>query len=980
MFHPFCRTKSSVRTRTEHGFHAASACLLVIGLLCSLGLLNPRPAAAQTTPIVQNDFEDGTVQGWIPRGGTVVLTNSTDVAHGGTRSLLTTGRTAGFNGPSLNVSALLTKNATYQVTAWVRLVSGQAATQLKITVQRTVAGANSFDTVAQSAATAVTDAAWVQLTGLYAFGGGDPSALLLYIESASTTASYHVDDFSIVKVADPPGPPPNTTGLSTNFESGTKEGWASRTGTEIVDVSTADANTGGFSLLTTGRTATFQGPNFNVTNVMFNGSQYRVSLWAKLAPGQAPTQLRVSLQRNAGTLTTFHTVVGNTNVTADAWVRLTTVYNVALANSSLFLYVESASGTPSFYIDDVEITFRPPPVIEADLPSVFQSLADFFPVGAGGVGALEISGVHGDLLKKHFNSITSGNDMKWDATEPTEGTFRFTNADAQLSFAQANGIIMRGHTLLWHSQIPAWVFTDPVTGTAMLPSDTNKALLTQRLQNHIRGLAGHYAGKLYAWDVVNEVIDQTQTDCLRRSPWYNIIGPSFIDIAFQTAREVDPSAKLFINDFNSTEEPKLTCLYNLVKDLKTRGIPVDGVGHQLHDNLEFPPVQHVIDAINLFAGLGVDQQITEMDISIYTGSNNTSIANYDEIPADRFVKQGYEYRDYFQAFRKLKGKISSVTLWGLADDNSWLTSSGRVNAPLLFNDQLQHKLAYLGVVDPLKLPGANIGTTVTADPSPVLSGHNVTYAITVTNAGPDDAADLALADTVPAGTVFQSFTAPAGWTCTVPAAGSGGQVSCAAPTLLNGASAQFTLVVTANCVTPNGTVITDTATAASTSLNPNPNPNNTGSVNVTVSNPAPVISGLAVNRPFLWPPFHQFVKETLTYSISDNCDAGLVPVITVSHNQPENEKPRRHHPDVDWVVLDATHVLLRAENEPEERDRHNDHDADDLVIPRHRIYTITVTVTDTEGTSTSASVDVKVSRPPHHDDGHHDGDDDHDRH
>ena len=747
--------------------------LFLFALVCISGLLYS--ATAQT--IVNNDFEDGATQGWIPRGP-VTLTNSTDFAHDGTHSLLTTGRTAGFNGPSLNVLGTLTKGATYQVSAWVRLTTGTPATQVKITVQRNLAGGAQFDTVAQSAATGVTDGAFVQLTGLYAFSGDDPTGLLLYVESSSATASYYLDDFSIVKISDPPGPPPNTTGLNTNFDDGTTQGWKPRIGDETLTVSPADSHSAPNSLLTTGRTTAFRGPAIDVSNIMFNGSRYKVSLWAKLAPGEQPAQLRVSLQRNAGTISTFHTVIGNTNVTADAWVRLTTTYDVALANSSLTLYVESASSLASFYIDDVQITFVPPPVIEQNIPALKDVLKDSFLIGAGGVGSLEISGVHGDLLKKHFNSMTSGNDMKWDATEPSEGNFVFTNADAQLAFAQANGIMMRGHTLLWHNQIPAWVFTDPVTNAPMLPSEANKALLIQRLQNHIRGVAGHFVGKLYAWDVVNEVIDETQPDCLRRSPWYNIIGPSFIDIAFQTARQVDPNALLFINEFNSTFNPKRTCYFNLVKDLKTRGIPIDGVGHQLHDNFEFPPVQTLIDTVNQFATLGVQQHVTEMDVNIYSGSANTSIANYDEIPLDRHVKVAYHYRDYFNALRQLKGKVTSVSTWGLADDSTWLNQSGRINAPLLFDPQLLHKLAYTAIVDPLDLPGADLAITKTANATSVLSGGSITYTTTVTNNGHDPASNVALLDALPPDTTFQSLTAPASWTCTTPAVGSSGTVSC----------------------------------------------------------------------------------------------------------------------------------------------------------------------------------------------------------
>ena len=667
------------------------------------------PARGQTT-VVFDDFENGTLQGWIPRGP-VTLTNTEEVGSrtggAGTHSLRTTGRTAGFHGPSLETLPLLTKSATYQVSVWTRLVAGEAPAQLRVTMQRTVGGSPSFDTIAQTATGAVTDAGWVQMTGLYAFAGGDPSSLLLYVESTTATTSYYIDDFRIDKIADPPGLPPNTTGLASTFETGTSEGWTSRTGVEVVAPSTADAHGGSFSLLTTNRTAAFRGPNFNVTNVMFNGSRYRVSIWAKLAPGEAAAPLRVSLQRNAGTITTFHTVVPNTTVTANAWVRLVTTYDVALANSSLFLYVESGTTVaphPSFYIDDVQITYIPPPTIETDLPSLHEQLAGFFPIGAA-VSNVEVSGVHGDLLKKHFNSITSGNDMKWDATEPNPGAFVFTNADQQVAFAQANGMRVRGHTLLWHQQIPAWVFTDPLTGQPMQPTPANHDLLLARLENHIRNVVPHFGDRVYAWDVVNEVIDESQPDCMRRSPWFNITGTDFLDTAFRVAREVaPPGTLLFINEFNSTIPNKRQCLFNVVSALQARGVPVDGVGHQMHDNFEFPSAQSMADTLDLFASLGLVQHVTEMDVSVYAGSANTPIPNYDEIPAERFLRQARHYRDFFRVFKAHKDQLSSVTVWGLADDLTWLTRPGRVDGPLLFDDQLQHKLAYTAIVSPQDLP------------------------------------------------------------------------------------------------------------------------------------------------------------------------------------------------------------------------------------------------------------------------------------
>src|ERR1041385_8018597 len=150
-----------------------------------------------------------------------------------------------------------------------------------------------------------------------------------------------------------------------------------------------------------------------------------------------------------------------------------------------------------------------------------------------------------------------------------------------------------------------------------------------------------------------------------------------------------------------------------------------------------------------------------MDVNIYSGSANTSIANYDEIPLDRHIKVAYHYRDYFNALKQLKGKITSVSLWGLADDDTWLNQSGRINAPLLFDPQLLHKLAYTAVVDPLDLPGADLAITKTANANTVLSGGTITYTTTVTNNGHDAASNVALLDALPSGTTFVSLAAPA---------------------------------------------------------------------------------------------------------------------------------------------------------------------------------------------------------------------------
>jgi Beta-1,4-xylanase len=937
-----------------HGLKLSTAFAIVV-FFAALALC---PSTVQSQTVIQNDFEDGTLQGWIPRGGGVVLTNTTEAAQAGTRSLKTTGRTQGFHGPSLNIQNTLIKGATYQVTVSVRLVSGQAPTTIRVTVQRTpIGGSNQFDTVVSSANNGVTDAAWTTLNGVYSFGT-DNSGLLLYVEATTATASYYIDSFSITQLAPPPGPPPNTTGAASTFETGTREGWAPRIGDETLTVTTADAHSGAFSLLTSGRTSAFRGPAFNVTNVMFNGSRYRISLWAKLAPGEPSSQLRVSLQRNLGSVTTtFHTVVPNTTVTANGWVRLAVTYDLALANTSLTLYVESASGTPSFYIDDFQISFVPPPVAERVIPSVYQAFAQYFPIGAA-VGQGDLTGEHAFLLTKHFNSITSENDMKWSSLQPTEGNFTYATADAQVSFANTNNMAVRGHTLIWHNQNPTWLFND-ANGNPMTPTPENKALLLQRLENHIRAVMTHFGTNVYAWDVVNEVIDPSQADGFRRSPWFNITGTDYIERAFRIAHEVQPAAKLYINDFDTTNPTKRQFLFNLIADLKSRGVPIDGIGHQMHNNVDFPSRQAIVDTINMFANLGVDNQITELDVSIYSNSLPGPIVDYADIPVERFILQGYRYRTFFDAFRELQGKISSITFWGQADDHTWLTSATRVNGPLLFDTSLQKKFAYWGLVDPLQLPGADLSAAITASPNPVLSGHTTTYTITVRNNADNDtlpfqpsdddlpATNVSLSTAVPGGTGFQSLTMPDGWTCQKPAVGASGQVQCTIPSLAAGVAAEFVLTVEVECATGNGVQIANEATVSSTTADPNLAPNNKASVTVDVSNPAPVISNLTVDRPVLSPPNHEMVDITLNYTIEDNCDPNLVPVITISSNQPQNGIGDGDTP-VDWEVVDAKHVRLRAERSP--------HD------PGGRIYTIVLTVTDSAGGSSSSSVNVVVPR------------------
>lgn len=507
--------------------------------------------------------------------------------------------------------------------------------------------------------------------------------------------------------------------VNSTFEDNTSQGWAPRAD-ETVAVSAAVAHAGTSSLAVTGRTRSWEGPTLDLLGTMEKGTRYTLSVWVRLAAGAGSGQARLSIERRTAGAPSYDQVVGATNVTDGGWVNLQGQYTLAYDVEYLTAYVETVSGTASLHIDDFTLSYVPAAPIQTDIPSVQDVLAEHFPIGAA-IGVTQTLGNHAQLLSKHFNSVTPGNALKWDATQPAEGTYRFGDADTMVDFAQANGMQVRGHTLVWHNQTPAWVFQD-ANGAAMTATPENKALLLSRLDAHIRAVVGHYSSDIGAWDVVNEVIDENQSDGLRRSTWYQITGLDYIRTAFRVAREVAPGAKLYINDYNTNVPAKRDKLFTLVSQLRSEGVPVDGVGHQMHVNVDWPSVSETEAMIQKFVPLGVDQQITEMDVSIYTNNSES----FPTPPRERLLRQAYKYRDLFDLYKRYSSELTSVTLWGLADDDTWLDTFPvtRNDTPLLFDEQLQAKPAYWGVVDPSRIeatPSASASVTPSASASPSVS-------------------------------------------------------------------------------------------------------------------------------------------------------------------------------------------------------------------------------------------------------------------
>ena len=335
-----------------------------------------------------------------------------------------------------------------------------------------------------------------------------------------------------------------------------------------------------------------------------------------------------------------------------------------------------------------------------------DAFKDHFLIGAA-LNEAEITGRDANavaLAKTHFNSISPENVLKWEPVHPKPDKYDFAVADRYVEFGQENGMFIIGHTLVWHNQTPEWVFQDEHG------KDVDRNMLLGRMRDHIHTVVGRYKGRIKGWDVVNEALNEDGT--LRQSRWMKIIGEDYIAKAFEFAHETDPEAELYYNDFTLVEEPKRKSAIELIKKLKTQGVPITAVGLQGHLKMDWPTLENEEATIVGFARLGVKVMITELDIDVVPATQGSKTADINVniqlvagadtysngLPDDVQQALAKRYADLFGVYLKHRDVIERVTLWGVTDGDSWLNTQGRVNHPLLFDRDGKPKPAFTAVI------------------------------------------------------------------------------------------------------------------------------------------------------------------------------------------------------------------------------------------------------------------------------------------
>lgn len=315
------------------------------------------------------------------------------------------------------------------------------------------------------------------------------------------------------------------------------------------------------------------------------------------------------------------------------------------------------------------------------------------------------------IATRQFNSLTPENDLKWTSIHQRPDVYDFSAPDRFVAIGARHRMFLVGHVLVWHEQTPAWVFA----GDGGSPASRDVVLA--RLESHIRTVVGRYRGRIHAWDVVNEALDEDGS--LRRTNWLTAVGEDYIDKAFEYAHAADPDAELYYNEYNLWSAPKRAGALRIVGRLRARGLRIDAVGEQAHWGVTEPPIGSIEETVTTLAHAGVKVMFTELDVDVLPRDPDMWSADESKRAAIRAATNLYpdglpdaqqrqlakRYAEIFRVVMRQRAHMTRVTFWGVTDAQSWLQERpipGRVNYPLLWDRQGRPKPAFDAVVGALK--------------------------------------------------------------------------------------------------------------------------------------------------------------------------------------------------------------------------------------------------------------------------------------
>ena len=347
--------------------------------------------------------------------------------------------------------------------------------------------------------------------------------------------------------------------------------------------------------------------------------------------------------------------------------------------------------------------------VENNIPALKDVFKDDFVIGAA-LSIDQLTGKEPDsiaIVEKHFNTITPENILKWEEVHPEPNRYNFEPADLLVSLAQKNNIQVVGHNLVWHNQTPKWVFEDE-SGSPL-----GRDALLERMKEHIFTVMGRYKGKIHGWDVVNEAV--LEDGQYRKSKWFEIIGQDYLVKAYEFARQADPDAELYYNDYNMWKKPQYEGVIRLIKYLQSNGVKIDGLGIQGHWALDVPDLNEVETAFQAVSELGIKLMITELDICVIPFADHYDnlidlsslepaeqkrLSPYPGDLPDEVQKQlADRYIEVFSLF--LKYNVKRITFWAVHDGQSWrsyMPIRGRTDHPMLFDRQCKPKQAFYALI------------------------------------------------------------------------------------------------------------------------------------------------------------------------------------------------------------------------------------------------------------------------------------------